>query len=150
MYDTQTRTRKIILIGKTGSGKTTLIQRIENRELEYHKTQTVQSHMNFIDTPGEYLENRTYYKALLVTSADADVIGLVQDASSDETWLPPMFSMAFAKESIGIVTKCDLAEDEEAIRRAERRLRDAGACRIFRVSSVLGDGVDELVRYMNG
>ena len=34
--------KKVILIGKTGSGKTTLIQRIEDLTMTYRKTQSVQ------------------------------------------------------------------------------------------------------------
>jgi len=71
--------KKIILIGKTGSGKTTLIQKLEARELVYRKTQAIEFYLHFIDTPGEYLENRKFYSALIVTSADADLVGLVED-----------------------------------------------------------------------
>ena len=36
------RKRRIILIGRSTAGKTTLCQRINHEELQYHKTQTVQ------------------------------------------------------------------------------------------------------------
>lgn len=140
--------RKIILIGRTGSGKTTLIQRIERQSMDYHKTQTVRHTLHFIDTPGEYLENRGYYKALIVTAADADVIGLVQDCSGDDSWLPPMFASAFPKEAVGIVTKTDLAEEGQ-VARAEAVLERAGATRLFHVSATNGCGIEVLRRYMD-
>lgn len=140
--------KKIILIGKTGSGKTTLIQRIEEQRIEYCKTQTVRNYINFIDTPGEYLENRSYYKALIVSSYDADAIGLVQDCSSDEAWLPPMFASVFSKDTIGIVTKTDLAETDEQITRAEEHLKRAGATTIFHVSAVNDSGTEDIVEYI--
>ena len=34
-----------------------------------------------IDTPGEYLENRGMYKALVVRGVEGDVIVFVQDAT---------------------------------------------------------------------
>ena len=117
--------------------------------MTYRKTQSVQRYLRFIDTPGEYLENRGYYKALIVTSADADVIGLVQDCASDETWLPPMFSSAFSKEVIGIVTKTDLAKSEKDIHRAEETLKNAGAVRLFDISAVDGTGIDRLTAYID-
>ena len=53
------RKKRIILIGRSTAGKTTLCQRINNEELRYYKTQTVQViNQNMIDTPGEYLERR--------------------------------------------------------------------------------------------
>lgn len=49
--------KRVILIGKSTAGKTTLCQCINHEELKYHKTQTVQIiNKNMIDTPGEYLE----------------------------------------------------------------------------------------------
>lgn len=142
--------KKIILIGKTESGKTTLIQKIQSKKIEYKKTQTIENHYNFIDTPGEYLENRGYYSALMVTSYDADVIGFVQECGSHEFWLPPMFSSAFSKETIGIVTKIDLAKDDEDIKIAEEALLRAGVTRIFHISSFENKGIEEVVQFING
>ena len=71
------RKRRIILIGRSTAGKTTLCQRINHEELQYHKTQTVQIvNQSMIDTPGEYLERRYFRGALMVTAADADTIVL--------------------------------------------------------------------------
>lgn len=138
----------ILLIGKTGSGKTTLIQRLTDAPLQYQKTQTIRRHLQFIDTPGEYLENRGYYKALITSSYDADLIGLVQDCSSEEAWLPPLFSSAFSKPVIGIVTKADLAQRPEQLARAEALLRRAGAQEIFLVSAVENRGIAALSAYI--
>ena len=71
----ETKPKRIILIGRSMAGKTTLCQYIRHEDLKYHKTQTVQViNGNMIDTPGEYLE-RTYLRgALTVTAVDADVI----------------------------------------------------------------------------
>ena len=120
--------KRIILIGRSTAGKTTLCQRINNEELHYYKTQTVQViNKNMIDTPGEYLERRGFRGALIVTSADADIILMVQDATEGGTMFPPLFCSMFAgKPCVGIITKADLA-DEEQIERAKKYLKDAGA-----------------------
>jgi len=143
------KSKKIILIGKTGSGKTTLIQSIEEQNITDLKTQTVQNYMHFIDTPGEYLENRGYYKALIVSSYDADVIGLVQDCSTDDAWLPPMFASVFIKETIGIVTKIDLAENAKQIQLAKELLLRAGATKIFYVSAINNCGTEDIAKYIS-
>ena len=58
--------KRIILIGRSTAGKTTLCQRINNEELHYYKTQTVQViNKNMIDTPGEYLERRGDRKSVV-------------------------------------------------------------------------------------
>ncbi|MCI6174914.1 MAG: EutP/PduV family microcompartment system protein, partial [Clostridiales bacterium] len=57
--------KRIILIGRSTAGKTTLCQRLNHEELNYCKTQTVQIiNRNMIDTPGEYLERRGFRGAL--------------------------------------------------------------------------------------
>lgn len=42
---------KIMLIGPSAAGKTTLIQRLIDEEIKYDKTQAVEYIGNFIDTP---------------------------------------------------------------------------------------------------
>ena len=103
--------KKIMLIGRTSCGKTTLTQKLMNEEVKYKKTQAVSYKSRIIDTPGEYVENKIYYKSLLVLSADAKIIILVQSAIDGATLFPPKFSTMFPKkEIIGIITKVDLAD----------------------------------------
>jgi len=45
------------------------------------------------------------------------------------------------------VTKCDIATPEQ-VERAKQYLRMAGANRMFVTSSVSGEGVDELLRFL--
>lgn len=140
--------KKIILIGNVGSGKTTLCQAIMGNKLEYKKTQAVEIVGNsMLDTPGEYLERTQMRGALMITSADADVIGLVQSATEIRYMFPPCYAGAFAKEVIGIVTKADDA-DKKQIDTAVERLKIAGASKIFITSSVTDNGIAELVNYL--
>lgn len=141
--------KKVIFIGKTGSGKTTLCQRLQDLDLKYKKTQSVEIYDESIDTPGEYLENRSYYKALIVTAVDADRIALVYDCTSEESYLAPGFTSMFAKETIGIITKIGIASAKEQIERAEDELRKAGVEKIFNVDTILGTGIEELIEYLS-
>ena len=60
---------------------------------------------------------------------------------------PPYFNSMFAKPVVGVVTKCDLANQKQ-IEQAGKYLNAAGAEKLFFVSSVTGQGVDELVEYL--
>lgn len=120
---------KIMLVGRTGSGKTTLTQKINGEGIRYQKTQMVSYEQDIIDTPGEYIENKFYYKALTVIASGADKIVFVQAATDEDTFFPPNFSTMFTgKEIIGVVTKKDLNAD---CRTAENFLKCAGAGEIF-------------------
>lgn len=141
---------KVIFMGKTGSGKTTLCQKLHELELEYKKTQAVELYDHAIDTPGEYLENRHYYSALIMTAVDAEIIALVGDPTVEENFIPPAFSGSFAKEVIGIITKITLVNDEVQIILVEERLMQAGVSKIFKVDTVENIGIEELFAYLDG
>lgn len=139
----------IMLVGRSQVGKTTLTQYLTNQKISYHKTQTVQVvDGHFVDTPGEYLEQRGYYGALSVTATDVAIVGLVQSALEDGTMFAPGFgSMFYGKSVVGIVTKMDLASEEQ-LKRAEQYLQFAGAQICFRVSSITGQGMKELDKWI--
>jgi ethanolamine utilization protein, eutP len=135
--------KKTMLIGRTGCGKTTLTQKLMNEEVKYKKTQAVSYKNKIIDTPGEYVENKMYYKSLLVLSADAKMIILVQSAIDGATLFPPKFSTMFPKkEVIGIITKVDLADAD--IERSKRFLVEAGATEIFTIGLEDNEGLEEI------
>lgn len=138
----------MMLIGKTSSGKTTLAQYLHDQELVYIKTQSVQLFgRDIIDIPGEYLEVRGLRNALIVTAADADIIAFVQDASDAHSMFSPQFSSRFTKPVIGIVTKTELADDEE-IAHSTSQLKLAGAGQVFLISCLTGEGLEELDAYL--
>ena len=118
--------KKIMLIGRTSCGKTTLTQKLMNEEVKYKKTQAVTYKSKIIDTPGEYVENKMYYKSLLVLSADAKIIVLVQSAIDGATLFPPKFSTMFPKKEV-----IDLADAD--IERSKRFLVEAGATEVFTI-----------------
>ena len=97
------RKKRIILIGRSAAGKTTLCQRINNEELKYHKTQSM---------------------------------------------FPPAYSSMFAKPAVGVVTKQDLATEQQ-VAHAKQYLKAAGAGELFVVSSVTGEGVEALVKHLD-
>ena len=138
-------TKNLIFIGQRGVGKTTLAQVLCGEELHYHKTQTVQVKAHIIDTPGEFLERRSMNRHLLVSSYDADLVVLVEDATAQQMFLPPGFTAMFPLPSIGVITKTDLQPDYH---RAEKRLLYAGTKTIFPVSCTTKEGIEALEEYL--
>ena len=141
--------KQIIFIGKSGCGKTSLCQKIQGEEVKYKKTQSIELYTDSIDTPGEYLENRSYYSALITTAAEAKLIALVQECGDTLCKLPPGFAATFGREVIGIITKTDKEWCNDSIKFIEQQLKSAGVSRIFKVSAYRGDGIEELKLYIN-
>ena len=140
--------KRVILIGRSTAGKTTLCQYITEEDLHYYKTQTVHViNETLIDTPGEYLESRMFRGALNTTAADADIIVLVQDATEGGTMFWPAYSTMFPKPCIGVVTKSDIATEKQ-IDTAKKYLTMAGARELFVTSSVAGTGFDDFLAYI--
>jgi ethanolamine utilization protein EutP len=134
---------KTMFIGASGSGKTTLYQRLFDLPLDYSKTQALEFRDQIVDTPGEYLENRSYYSALLVTSMDVDLVALVMDCTDTQTVFPPGFARMFTRPTAGIVTKIDLLDDDDTSY-AEATLRLAGVDTIVKTSAYQSLGIEEL------
>ena len=140
--------KKIMLVGKTGCGKTTLTQAIQGQKISYRKTQAVNYSKAVVDTPGEFAENRRFYSALVVSSYTCDIIGFVQDATAINSIFPPKFAAMFTKKVVGIITKTDL--DNCNFLRAEKFLKWAGASEIVQTSAIDNIGIDTLQCYLQG
>ena len=117
--------KNIIFMGKTGCGKTT----------------------DSIDTPGEYIENRGFYNALIVAASDAKIIGVVYDATQERNYIAPGFASRFPKDVIGIITKINLATEQQ-IDYACEMLNMIGVNKIFKVDTIDNVGIDELFKYL--
>lgn len=136
-----------MLMGPVAAGKTSLAQRLCGEEIHYAKTQSVELHGIAIDTPGEYIENRSLLRALTVTAADASCIVLIQDASAEVSWYSPAQASMFNCVVIGVVTKIDLVSPNK-VNWAQEALLTAGVERIFRVSNETGEGISALQSYL--
>ena len=101
--------RKIIFIGRSEAGKTSLTQAMKGEHITYHKTQYVNNYDVIIDTPGEYAETKTLGGALAVYSYEADVVGLLLSAIEPYSLYPPNVTTLCNREVIGIVTKIECA-----------------------------------------
>lgn len=139
--------KKLIFVGRSECGKTSLTQAIKGEDISYKKTQSVNYHDVTIDTPGEYAENKHLASALALYAYEADVVGLLLSATEPYSLYSPCITNMANREVIGIVTKID--KENANPDRAEHWLRLAGCKKIFRVSSVTREGIDELMEYVS-
>lgn len=134
------------MIGKVGCGKTTLSQRLKGQKVCYKKTQTIEILGNdIVDTPGEYLERKSFYNALIVTAAEADIVLLLLAADDEQNaFSPRMNSLFYGKPLIGVITKIDLCNDFEKIEQCHAILEMAGALEIYSVGLNDDESVETL------
>ncbi|MGI5967808.1 MULTISPECIES: EutP/PduV family microcompartment system protein [Anaerotruncus] len=141
--------KKIMLIGKIGCGKTRLGQCLLQEKQHYKKTQAIEVlGGSLIDTPGEYIEQKQFYKALVVTAVEADCILMLQSCNDEQCAFSPRMYGMFNRPLIGVVTKMDLCETPMQAARAGELLRFAGAQEVFFVSSATGKGIKKLLAFL--
>ncbi len=138
--------KKIILIGRSGAGKTTLTQALKGEEIKYHKTQYVNYFECIIDTPGEYAQTHELGYALALYSYEADVVGLLLSATEPYSLYPPNITCMVNREVVGIVTQIN--EPKADPESAARWLRLSGCKKIFYVDSTVGTGVPDILSYL--
>ena len=136
-----------MLFGRVGAGKTTLTQALRGEEIKYFKTQYVNYLDTVIDTPGEYTERRETSGALALYAYEADVVGLVLSSNEPYSIFPPCLTSMVNREAIGIVTGIDKPDGN--VERVVRWLKLAGCKKVFPVSSITGEGIKELVDFLN-
>ena len=100
--------KKLILIGRSECGKTSLTQAIKGEAISYKKTQAVDYTDITIDTPGEYAETKSLASALALYAYESDIVGLVLSATEPYSLYSPCITNMANREVIGIVTKIDM------------------------------------------
>ena len=138
--------KKIVFMGRSEAGKTTLTQALKGEKIEYHKTQYINHFDVIIDTPGEYAQTKTLGHALALYAYEADVVGLLVSATEPYCLFPPCCTAMANREVIGIVTKVD--EKDANPEQAKSWLMLAGCKKIFFVNSKSGEGVPEILEYL--
>ena len=134
--------KKMMLVGESGAGKSSLIRALSGGKYAPRRAMAVEYYGAFINTPGEFLENRRFYASLITASADADIVALLHDASRNTSLFPPGIATVFNRDTVGIISKADVINARPDL--AERFLRNAGARNIIQVSTHSGKGLEEL------
>lgn len=134
--------KKTMLMGETRAGKACLIRALSGGSLPCARALAVEYQGEFINTPGEFLENRRFYSALITAAVDCEILLLVQDSTRRSSLFPPQFAAMFNRTVIGVAAKIDPPTARPEL--AERFLRSAGARECVRVSAKTGEGIAEL------
>ncbi|GFH93413.1 propanediol utilization protein PduV [Lachnospiraceae bacterium] len=138
--------KKIILMGRSECGKTTLTQALKGEHIQYHKTQYINYFDVIIDTPGEYIQTKQLGYALALYAYEADVVGLLLSATEPYSLYPPNITSMVNREVVGIVTKIN--EKGANPERAKRWLKLTGCKTIFFVDSKRQQGIAEILEYL--
>ena len=138
--------KKLILVGRSEAGKTTLRQALKGEKIHYHKTQYVNRFDAIIDTPGEYIQSKNLAAGLAMYTFEADVVGLMMSAIEPYSLVSPCCTVCANREVIGIVTKIN--HPYARVDMAEMWLRLAGCQKIFFVDSKTGEGVWKILDYL--
>lgn len=132
----------IMLIGEGHSGKSTVIQQLSGQDYRPRKALAPVYFRNFVDTPGEFLENRRFYRSLITASMNCDILLFIQDATRSSCLMPPGFAAMFNRVVAGLVSKCD--HERANIARAEKFLRTAGVKTILHGALHSEGGAEDL------
>lgn len=141
--------KKIMLIGNSRTGKTSLANRINSKDFEVMKSQAICYGEKTIDTPGEYLESPLMHKYIISASQDADAVVFVQSFDQPIFSFPPNFAQVFNTRRIGVITKNDLEEKRNELQLLISNFREIGVEEpYFITSSKTGEGLEELKAYL--
>jgi len=141
--------KRIMLIGNSRVGKTSLANCINSEDFEVMKSQAICYGENTIDTPGEYLESPLMHKYIISASQDADAVIFVQSFDQPICSFPPNFAQVFNTKRIGVITKNDLKEKRNDLALLLSNFREIGVEEpYFITSSKTKEGIGELVNYL--
>jgi ethanolamine utilization protein EutP len=141
------RKKRVMVIGPTHCGKTTLINILNDYDGPLRKTQDMIYGKNTIDVPGSYIENPWMYKHLIAAAQDASHVLILVDQSRYDNIYSPGFAKAFRCPVVGVITKIDLMPENEDL--CLRQLTHIGVPEpYYKISVPTGIGIDALKEYL--
>jgi len=164
-----TRCGYVALIGAPNAGKSTLLNQLVGQKLAIvtPKVQTTRSRLLgiasegdaqliFVDTPGIFAPRRRLDRAMVAAAwagaSDADVTVLLVDAAhtgaDDDTRGIVERLKSAHRPAILALNKIDLVRRDTLLSLADQLSRLGNFARVFMISSLTGDGVDDLYRHL--
>jgi ethanolamine utilization protein EutP len=141
------RKKRIMIIGPTACGKTTLVNALNEEDKPIRKTQNLIYGKNTIDVPGAYIENSWMYKYLISAMQDASHVLILVDQSKPAAVYSPGFAKVFRCPVIGVITKADVMPENEA--KCVQQLKEIGAAdSYFKISVQQDIGISALKEYL--
>ncbi|WP_346916029.1 EutP/PduV family microcompartment system protein [Clostridium sp.] len=141
------RKKRIMVIGPSRCGKTTLVNTLNNYDGPLKRTPDLIYGKNTIDVPSAYLENSWMYKHIIAAAQDASHVLILVDQSNCNEIYSHGFAKSFRCPVIGVITKCDLIPENEE--KCLRQLKNIGVSEpYFNISFPMGTGIDALKKYL--
>ncbi|MBZ9685807.1 EutP/PduV family microcompartment system protein [Clostridium estertheticum] len=141
------RKKRVMVIGPSRCGKTTLVNILNDYDGPLRKTQDMIYGVNTIDVPGSYIENPWMYKHLIAAAQDASHVLILVDQSRCGNMYSPGFAKAFRCPVIGVITKIDLMPENEEL--CLRQLASIGVSEpYYKISASSGVGTGALKEYL--
>ncbi len=141
------RKKRIMVIGPSRSGKTTIVNALNDYDGPLRRTPDLIYGKNTIDVPSAYIENAWMYKHVIALSQDASHVLILVDQSNCTEIYSPGFAKSFRCPVIGVITKCDLTSENEE--KCLRQLKIIGVSdSYFHISFPMGTGIDALKKYL--
>lgn len=139
------RRKRIMIIGASRCGKTTLAHLLNEDERSVKRTQDIIYGKHTIDIPSSYMENPWMYKHIIAAAQDASHVLLLVDQSNCTMVYPHGFAKVFQCPVIGVISKADLNPENEA--RCVQQLQMAGVTEpYYRLSAPNQIGFAELMQ----
>lgn len=141
------RKKRIMVIGPTNCGKTTLVHALNNEQKPIRKTQNIIYGKNTMDVPGSYIENPWMYNHIISAAQDASHILILIDQSNCTEVYSPGFAKVFRCPVIGVITKVDLKPENEKV--CLEQFKKIGVAEpYFKISVKNGQGISALKEYL--
>jgi len=140
--------KRIMVLGPTGAGKTSLLHALGIKQGRVRKTQTLTYESRFLDTPGEYMDLPTMHHILICASTKASLVLFLADPTRKCSF-PDNFSSSLRVPVIGVINKSDIASPE-GVEAAKAALLKAGVTDVICISAVTGTGTKELLERIGG
>ncbi|MEQ8356766.1 MAG: GTPase Era [Kiloniellaceae bacterium] len=159
----------VAVLGAPNAGKSTLVNRLVGAKVSIvtHKVQTTRTRVRgiavqgdsqivFIDTPGIFTAKRRLERAMVQAAwagvEGADAVLVIHDAgrkniSDDARQVIEGLAKAGC-EVVLVLNKVDLVKREKLLDLAARLSEMASFAKVFMISALTGDGLDDLVNYL--
>lgn len=139
--------KRVMVIGPSRAGKTTLVNELNDYDGPLRKTQDTIYGKNTIDVPSSFVEVPWMYKHLIALSQDASHILLLVDQSNPTEIYSPGFAKVFRCPVIGVMTKGDLKPENEEL--CAKQLKQIGVSEpYFKINSKEREGQEALKTYL--
>lgn len=136
-----------MVIGPSRSGKTTIVNYLNNYDGPLRRTADVIYGENTIDIPSSYVENAWMYKHIIALAQDASKVVVIVDSENPKEVYSDGFGLSFNNEVVGVINK--LNQNLNNLEKCKKQLKRIGIKEpYFLISKNDEVGIKELKEYL--